>query len=295
MSITSTPDAVTAFLARRADHKGHLGSIEVLPIEVLKIDSVYQRDLVQNLVDEIALAYDPLTAGVVLCSRREDGDIYIVDGQHKTAGAQQAGYGEVLCLVVNGLTQEDEAQLRLAANVKRADSVGEKWKARIAAGDPVTIHVSAIVEEFGTHINISPITHTGINAIGALEAIYKLDGHGAMLRQVLQLIQEAWGTPEGDYAYAVLLRGIAFFLDKHESDRYDRARLLERMRTEGPAALRRMGQNHKVVLGGSMWLNVYRAIVEAYNFRLGDASKLEWRTSGWSKRGMGDTRGGEKN
>ena len=30
------------------------------------------------------------------------------------------------------------------------------------------------------------------------------------------------------------------------------------------------------------WLNVYRALVEAYNFRLGEGSKLEWRTGGWT-------------
>lgn len=281
MSIAT--EAVTAFLSTRAEHNGHLGSIEVLPIESLRIDPTYQRDLVQNLVDEIALAYDPLTAGVVLVSRRDDGELYIVDGQHKTAGAQQAGRSTVLCLVVNGLTSEDEARLRLAANVKRADSIGEKWKARIAAGEKTPIAVTNLVESFGTQINISPIAHTGINAIGALETIYNLDRTGEMLTRVLTLIQNVWGTPEGEYAYATLLKGLAYFYDKHDGE-FDEARFVERLGIEGPTAIRRMAQNHKVVLGGSMWLNVYRSVVEVYNLRLGDSSKLEWKTGGWSKR-----------
>ena len=281
MSTTVSLDPVAAFLASRTDGKGHLGTIEVLDIDVLQIDPSYQRDLVQKLVDEIAVAYDPLTAGVVLVSRRDNGDLFIVDGQHKTAGAKQAGNETLLCLVVNGLTPEDEAKLRLAANVKRADTALEKFKARLIASDPVAMGIQNVVTAFGVQINLSPIGHSGINAVGSLEMVWRVDDTGVMLSRVLQVIQDAWGAPEGDYSGSNIFKGIAFFLVKHPEADYDR--LIERMQVEGPGALRRTAANHRVALGGSLWLNYYRALVEAYNTRLGDASKLEWKTSGWSK------------
>jgi len=273
-------DPVAEFLAERADGNGHLGTIEVLDIDELSIDGSYQRDLVQKLVDDIAVSYDPLTAGVVLVSRREDESLYIVDGQHKVAGAKQAGNQTVLSLVVNGLRPEDEAKLRLAANVKRADTALEKYKARRASGDPDVAGIDNACAAFGVKVNESPVGHSGINGVTTLQHLWEVDGSGEALRNVFQVVQDAWGAPEGQYAGAAMLKGIAFFLLKHPEA--DRGRLIDRMKTEGPAALKRSASNHRVALGGSTWLNVYRALVEAYNFRLGEGSKLEWRTGGWT-------------
>lgn len=290
--MTVIDTGVTQFLSQRPNASGHLGSVEILPIAELHIDPSYQRQLQQALVDQIALNYDPLTAGFVLVSRRESGDLYIVDGQHKTVGAQHAGQAEMLCLVIDGLTPDEEARLRLAANVKRTDSALEKFKARLVALDPVALAINRIVESFDVKINLSaPASEYGINGIAALERVFRMDGNGALLITVLKTIQDAWGKPESEKASVNNLKAIAFFYEKHEGE-FDRDRLVERLAVTGPAALRRMGMNSKAAMGGSQWLNHYRSIVEVYNYRL-SSGKLEWKTVGWTKRGLGYDGGSE--
>ena len=99
---------------------GDWGSAEVLQIADIQIDPDYQRDLRHDLIDKIAREYDVVKAGPILVSKRADGSLWNVDGQHRMIGAERAGETEVFANVVHGLTQEQEAALRLARNDRRA-------------------------------------------------------------------------------------------------------------------------------------------------------------------------------
>src|SRR5262245_47300261 len=80
-----------------------LGSAEVLPIAEIIVDPDYQRALRHDLVNKIGREYDIVKAGPILVSRR-GGKYYCVDGQHRLAGALQAGETEIFAHVVHGLT-----------------------------------------------------------------------------------------------------------------------------------------------------------------------------------------------
>ena len=264
------------------------GSAEVLKIADLNVDDAYQRDLRHDLVNKIAEAYDIVKAGPVLISERADGSLWVVDGQHRIAGAALAGETEIFAHVVHGLTRETEAELRLARNERRGDTMAEKWRSRLVMGDPKAHAITNLVFQHGTQINIVPVTYQGINAIATLELIWDLDNSGVWLGRVLNVIEAAWVDPEDpesiinpQMASTVNLKAIAWFLSQHvDSREADVHEFEDRLRSAGPEDIRRKAVSHKAANGGAMWLNAYRAMVESYNFRRTDARKLKWKTIG---------------
>jgi len=272
---------------------GEAGSAEVVLIENLNVDGAYQRDLRHDLVNKIGRSYDIVKAGAILVSEREDGQLWVVDGQHRMAGAQQAGETELIAHVVHGLTQEQEAELRLARNDRKSDTQQEKWRSRLVMGDPKAHAIEEIVMQHGTEINHTPVTYRGINAIATLELLYDLDGKGVWLGRVLRAVQDAFldpdydGPPEGapridpSNASTSMLKAICWFLGQHVDEReanYDE--FIARLRQTGHEDIRRKAVSHRAANGGALWLNYYRGLVEMWNFRRSDAKKLKWKTIG---------------
>lgn len=274
---------------------GGAGTIEVVALADLRVDPVYQRDLTAQFVERLAEKWDIVTAGTIVVSKRPDGNLYIVDGQHRAAAAVRAGETHILAQVVNEPSAEEEARLRLKGNVKRTDRVFEVFRARLASGDETALAIERILGDFGTQVNMVPTMNTGINAITAVEKLYKLDG-GVTLITVLSLLKKLFGEIRPEFASSDLLKGLTWFL-AHHGDVIDTERFERVFRMTGPSTLSRSARAHKASLGGALWVNTYRALVTMYNEGLSDASKLEWKTKGstsWKASGGGIySRGGE--
>lgn len=265
---------------------GTAGEIKLVKVGDLKVDHSYQRDLKAPMLEKMQdRSFDDATAGIISVSLRASGEMYIVDGQHRSALARLEGRESILAQVFEGLTPQQEADLRDRMHLRRADTVYEIFKARIFAGDPVARGMQKIAREFETTINFVPDSKRGINTIATVEAIYKLD-QGQSLRSVFKLIREAWGAVEGPNATASTIKGTYWFLERHKIEA-EYNRVIERLKTEGVASLTRMARSHQGALGGSMWLNTYRAMVEVYNHGLREQNKLEWRTGSWTVAGLG--------
>lgn len=284
---TATAPAKTR-LADISVDTGSAGTIEVIELSKLKVDPVYQRDLTAQFVERLAEKWDIVTAGTIVVSRRPDGFLYIVDGQHRAAAAVRAGETHILCQVVHEPSAEEEARLRLKGNVKRTDRVFEVFRARLAAGDETAEAIQRILADFGTHINMVPTTNSGINAVTAVEKLYTLDD-GVTLITVLTMMKKLFGEIRPEVASSDILKGLTWFLGQHGAT-VDMERFERMFKITGPAALSRSARAHKASLGGSLWVNTYRALVTVYNEGLSDASKLEWKTKGstsWKAAGSG--------
>jgi hypothetical protein len=113
----------------------------------------------------------------------------VVDGAHRVAGATLAGETEMLAQVLTGLDRQSEAELRLKGNVKRSDKSAERFKAQVAAGWPESLAIMEIVANFDTKLNLSsPDVRHGINAISAVETIYRRN-KGILLTRTFELIR----------------------------------------------------------------------------------------------------------
>ena len=265
------------------------GTIELVRIEDLQTDPVYQRDLSRDLVERIKANWDMSAAGYIVVSRRASGALYIVNGQHRTAAAVDLGLTEIAAQVIDGLDARQEAELRLMGNTARTDSSQERFRAQVAAGHPESLKIMEICAQFGTRINPSNDMKHGINSVSAVEDLYRRDD-GMTLIKTLEVIKDAFGEVGGKAAGVAMLKGIAFTLTTHPSE-IDRQRLIDRIQAETLDDLERQARNFKAAVGGPLWMNTYRAILAAYNTRLPESSRIEPRTGGWTK-ALGHESGG---
>lgn len=273
---------------------------EVLLAEI-KIDRSYQRDPSQTLVDEIAANWDEVASELVLISDRGErpegdeveGGYWLVNGQHRSLAARKRSHKKIWARIVDLSDVDDpaaiEASLRLKLNVKLGDRPLERFKAQLRAGDPDSLEIEKILENLGTEVNENTNMEYGINSISTVEAIYAADG-GSLLRETLELIRDAFGGLTGKKVSAANLKGIAWFVEKHGAE-VDRTRLVKQLQDISIEALHRRALTMQSTMGGSLWMNYYRASVEIYNEKLREKSKLEWKMRGATKfaprRGVG--------
>lgn len=262
--------------------------IREVKLEDIRIDRSYQRDPSQSLVEQIAADWDEVASELVLVSDRGpdrgdvEGGLWLVNGQHRSLAARKRGHEAIWARVVDLSEAEDpaavEANLRLKLNVKLGDRPLERFKAQVRAGDADSLNVVKILARYDTQINETMNMEHGINAVSTVEAIYRAD-EGALFAETIETLRDVWPDLSGKKVSSAMMKGVAWFIEKH-SDKVDRSRLIEKMRVNGPEAIHRSGTNHKSVMGGSMWMNYYRAIVEFYNENLHEKQRLEWQLRG---------------
>lgn len=262
---------------------------EVL-LNKVQVDISYQRQVSDDLVDKIADDWDIVASELVLISNRGTrdaegpvkGGLFVVNGQHRCKAAVKRGHDRIWARVIDLRHVEDPAQVeagfRLKTNVRMGDRPLERFKAQIRAGDEESLAIVKLLSRFDTEVNMVPTIDSGINCISTIEALYRVDD-GGLLQEVLEVIRDAYGYVGGKNVSAALLKGIAWFINRH-AEESDRGRMCEKLSLIGVPALDRRARAHQSTMGGALWTNFYRSIVELYNEKLRESSRLEWQTRG---------------
>jgi hypothetical protein len=253
--------------------------VEVVELADLRIDHRYQRPLDQGLVERILSDWDPIAADPLTISQRADGSLWIVNGQHEAAAATLKGETEMLAFIYTGLTVKQEADLRLKKNNRRSDTPLERFHAQVMAGNAESLAIVALLAEFGTEINKQVTAYHGINAVAAVEHVFRWD-EGTTLRQTLFVVRDSFGEIKGDAASGALIKGIAWFIRQH-AGQVNMRELIRRVSRYDADEIRRKARSHKAVVGGADWINVYRALVEIYNHRRAEHTRIEPRVKTW--------------
>jgi len=212
--------------------------IKIKPSETT-VDHAYQRELDTRRVEAMAKNFDPRMMGVPVISRRPDGSMVRIDGQHRCAAAIAAGMGDTpfLVEVYDGLTPREEAELFLRLNGGRS-AVGaiDKYKARIQAHEPTALEIKQILGRHGLRIAKAPARGV-IMAVQAVESAY----HHGTLDKVMRVLL-AWLEGESEAFEGDIIRGVsAFFVAFPDADpmhlasrldKYGAPKLLSRLRRE---------------------------------------------------------------
>lgn len=288
-------------MAEEAGELNYPDRIEPVTLESLRVDRSYQRDVSQALVDKIADDWSRVASELLLVSDRgagreeewpEKGRYYLVNGQHRSYAARKVGLTFMDARVIDLSEVPDpakiEAEYRLQTNVRNADKPLERFKAQLRAGNEESVAIVKILERFDTEINLVPTVEHGINAVSTVERLYKLD-EGVTLTDTLELVRDIFRVVAGKTASASVLYSLAWFIEKHR-DEASRDRVIEKLRLLGIEAWDRRARTIGASYGGSLWMNYYRALVETYNERLQDKSRLEWRLKGSGSRLKGAQR-----
>lgn len=245
----------------------HPSQVKYLPVDKLRIDRSYYRDASGPTVEQFTRSgFDPVAAGSLTVNKRENGDYYLIDGQHRLFTARQCEVDEVRCVVYEGLTYEQEALYFERLNTARHNPTpAHRMKAQIARRYEPAVAVQEAVEDAGFHLSFTNDAKNpaALNAIRALQQMYAFGGK-EIVGEVLGIVRDAWpNDPHGKEA--LVLKAVFMFVSKYRGD-YDRDRLVGKLRGVLPQVLRQKGRQIEYTLGsGGPVLNLFRAILELYN------------------------------
>lgn len=182
-----------------------------VPIGLMKVSPLAQRELNQARVDKLAADFDLEQLGTPTVSHR-DGAFYIIDGQHRIEALKQIGWGDqqVQCWVYEGLTEQMEAEKFLRLGDVLTIEGFSKFRIGVVAGRPAECDIDRIVRSNGLVISRDQVPGA-IRAVGTLRRIYDR-ADGKTLGRALRITRDAFGDPGME---AAVLDGIGLLCQRY--------------------------------------------------------------------------------
>lgn len=189
---------------------------EVYPSQ-MHVDLRYQRDIRNTHVKKIFGDFNINKVQMPRVSLRDDGNYYIMDGDH-TVAVWKMKYGDkpIKCIVYYGLTWEEEAEIFLTQfGTTIAVTQKEKLNTRFNMGDPDVVDMKEAAAVSGFQVDLyRHVSATGkINATDALYYIYQRLGRVAFI-DVLDTIMQCWDG-EKESTTAGFLKGMCKFWETY--------------------------------------------------------------------------------
>lgn len=180
----------------------------LLPVQ-LRIDEAYQRsldtDASRTLVRSIAQHWNWDLCQPLVVSRRTDGALYVIDGQHRLEAARLRGdIAQLPAVVVQYADPADEAASFVHLNQQRRPlSKIDLFKAAIASGDSEAIAIVAALKAAGLqlagHSNYTAWKPGMVANISGIERAWRRHGKAVCEQAMLAL---AKGFPNEVLRYA---------------------------------------------------------------------------------------------
>lgn len=203
-----------------------------LYVNQLKTDESYQSPVNESQVNKITKNFNPDFLHTIVVAQRENGDLYILDGQHRVVALKRIGFKEVEAVVHTRMSMEEEAEMYRMLNERPTKSPNAKAKAELQAGYPVAIAIDSCVkgQELEVDYDKEKLAERKIGAYSTLKRIYKKFGE-ENLSLTLHLIKFSFGT-KSKYFSAVMMEGVSKFIAIYK-DKIDTDKLIHRMQSTG--------------------------------------------------------------
>lgn len=176
-------------------------TLEWRSVGELLIDPIYQRSIdtgpSQALIRRIAMFWDWGLCQPLAVSRRPDGALTIVDGQHRVSAAKlRSDIPHLPCVITSYRSAGDEAAAFVALNqMRRPLSALDLFRAAIAAEDKEALLildcVTAAGLSFAPHMNNAAWKAGQIGNIGGIQRVLRPHGE-TVLRMALSALAKAW-------------------------------------------------------------------------------------------------------
>lgn len=171
---------------------GQRPSLEFRRIAELRIDPAYQRTIAaaasQTLIRRIAMFWDWALCQPLAVAKRDDGGLYVVDGQHRLEAARLRGdIDDLPCVVTPYRSAGDEAAAFVALNQQRRPlGAIDLFKAALAAEDESATAVMRLIRAAGLdlapHTNFTAWKPGMVSNIAGIEKCFRI--HGARTTEI---------------------------------------------------------------------------------------------------------------
>lgn len=210
-------------------------SLEQIPVDRLAVDTTYQRatDSPQSrrIIVGMVKRWDWSLCQPLVVSRRSDGSLLILDGQHRHAGAIERGDIPFLpCVILSSLDLEGEAKTFVELNTKRQRlTQAEVFHGMLAAGDPQAKAVADLIAQAGWTVrkgsNTAAYKPGDLECAPMLVKVYAFKGE-APVKFALTALRAAY--PETPVRQsATLLKALIDVFDMMFDDPVPTARLID--------------------------------------------------------------------
>lgn len=228
------------------------------------VDLIVQRDLdmrrVRSMAGEIRLE----AIGTLCVSKRDNGDLAVIDGGHRRAALIEAGEGDtpVNAEVYSGLTLADEAALFRYRNNTQKVGYHDRFRVRLIEGEETAVEVEALAKKHGWAVIADPSSNDPILlSVKKLEQLFLMDEDVADL--TLEVVTRAWGYNYDAVDYRIL-DGLSRFLKRYWKD-VDEVDLAVKLSGLNPSTLISRGQGLRESIATSQGMAIAELITEAYN------------------------------
>lgn len=190
---------------------------QVVSVDELRIGK-YQRSVKMQKVKLMAKDFDKNLLGTITVSSR-DGRLYVIDGQHRVVLARIKGLKDLMALVYEGLTYEEEAEYFNKLNGANGEQTrlvrADIFNANVEAKEETSVKIKEIIEGLGLKISKASADNT-IVALNSVLKVYKKHGDNHF-KNTLNLIKNTW-SGESISFNNLLITGTAEFLNIYGSD-----------------------------------------------------------------------------
>jgi len=196
--------------------------LAMVAADSLRVDARYQRSLDERRAAAIGENYNADEFGFPVVSLRDDGSMWLLDGQHRVTGLVLAGAGKKLIAVEvrSGLTLADEAfqfwKLNEGSVSLRAI---DRFRARVVAEDSVAVEIERIAKRAQLKIGVNGARSTG--AVVAMEWVHCRNGNLPAVLAVLRDWSDILGG-DGNAYDAQIMRYVSTFLTTYQGVDLDR-------------------------------------------------------------------------
>lgn len=244
---------------------------ETLPVSVIKVDERIQRNVLRHKVDKIKRDFNPDALGVLTISKRENGDLYCVDGGHRLRAVKELtdDQGTVPCHVFKGLTLAEEAKMFLELNYTTKLHNLDQFRAREVAEDEAAVEIARYLRAYGWTISKDRRKEGNVAAVAAVERIYwdsiRVDAQPNLVQVATLIITRAWGLNRDGMAGA-LFEGLGRVLAEH-GNQIELESIVRKLKSYpgGPHALLRKAEDVATMYRLKPSMGVARLVIEEYN------------------------------
>jgi hypothetical protein len=180
----------------------------------LLVDLSYQRSISEKRIASIVKNFNKNAIGVVTLSIRENGDLYIIDGQHRVEALKKLGKGDepINSIVFFDLSLAEEAELFLIMNEGRTKPRRyDLHKAAFKSGEQEALDISGALAKNG--LEFSDRQGEGfVRAVGTVHKVYDRSGL-VILEDTFKILSDANGKNSTSFV-AEYIEAVAVILAK---------------------------------------------------------------------------------
>ncbi|WP_300534674.1 DUF6551 family protein [uncultured Mameliella sp.] len=165
-----------------------------LPIANLRIHPAYQRKISRAGMTRITRIIDGFTwsrFGALCVALDEDGEFWVVDGQHRMIAARALQLTAVPCVISNATLQKQAGDFEGINTTRTGVASIDRFRARVVQGDEVAVKVHQMLEQLGIRTDVAAgcsLKPNETRATAKLEKLIRKAGEGTVFTALETLI-----------------------------------------------------------------------------------------------------------